>query len=90
MEGAEATGPAQLLPGTPREVAQSVPARPTTDAAGGPIMRRHEDAERMTFLIRVETLESPLRYTPEQIEQAARIAERLGRGRLVLCEKPGQ
>ena len=40
--------------------------------------------------IRVETLESPMRYTPEQIERAAHIAERLGRGRLVLCEKPGR
>jgi hypothetical protein len=40
--------------------------------------------------IRVETLEDPLRYTPAQIELASRIAERLGRGRLVLCETPGR
>jgi len=40
--------------------------------------------------IRVETLESPVRYTAEQIQRAAHVAERLGRGRLVLCEKPGR
>ena len=40
-------------------------------------------------MIRVETLDSPVRYTQEQLEHAVRIAERLGRGHLVLCEKPG-
>jgi hypothetical protein len=44
----------------------------------------------VTVLIQVETLESPLRYTAEQLERAIHVAERLGRGRLVLCEKPGQ
>jgi hypothetical protein len=44
----------------------------------------------MAPLIRVETLENPLRYTPAQIARAAHIAERLGRGRLVLCETPGR
>jgi hypothetical protein len=39
--------------------------------------------------IRVETLETPFRYTPEQIQRAVRIAERLRRGPLVLCEEPG-
>ena len=38
--------------------------------------------------IQVETLENPLRYATEQLQRAGRIAERLGRGRLVLCEKP--
>ena len=40
--------------------------------------------------IRIETLEAPLRYTPAQIHLATHIAELLGRGPLVLCEKPGQ
>ncbi|MGH3099659.1 MAG: hypothetical protein ACRDPU_01610 [Thermoleophilia bacterium] len=44
----------------------------------------------MEFPIRIETVESPVRYTARQIELAIRIAERLGRGRLVLCEKPGR
>jgi hypothetical protein len=44
----------------------------------------------MEFSIRIETVESPVRYTPEQIERAIHIAERLGRGRLVLCEEPGR
>jgi hypothetical protein len=38
--------------------------------------------------IRVETVEHPQRYTSGQLERALRIAERLGRGRLVLCERP--
>ena len=42
----------------------------------------------MTPEIRVETVHHPQRYAPGQLEQAARIAERLGRGRLVLCERP--
>jgi hypothetical protein len=38
--------------------------------------------------IRVETVQHPQRYAPGQLERALRIAERLGRGRLVLCEPP--
>ena len=44
----------------------------------------------MELPIRIETVESPVRYTAGQIELAICIAERLGRGRLVLCEKPGR
>jgi hypothetical protein len=40
--------------------------------------------------IRIETLEHPLRYTPEQLEGARHFAQLLGRGRLVLCEPPAQ
>jgi hypothetical protein len=40
--------------------------------------------------ILVETLDDPLRYTTEQIHRARRIAEMLGRARLVLCETPGR
>jgi hypothetical protein len=39
---------------------------------------------------RVETLEDPRRYTAAQIERARRLAALLGRGRLVLCEKPAR
>jgi hypothetical protein len=40
--------------------------------------------------IRIETLEHPLRYSPEQLERARRFAALLGRERLVLCEPPAQ
>ena len=40
--------------------------------------------------IHVETLQNPRRYNSQQLTRARRIAQRLGRGRLVLCEKPGQ
>jgi hypothetical protein len=36
----------------------------------------------------IETLDDPLRYTPEQLRRARLIAELLGRGRLILCETP--
>jgi hypothetical protein len=42
----------------------------------------------MSLPVRIETLVSPLCYTAEQLELAARLAQLLGRGRLVLCEKP--
>jgi hypothetical protein len=38
----------------------------------------------------VETLDDPLRYTTQQLERARRIAEHLGRARLVLCETPAR
>jgi hypothetical protein len=37
----------------------------------------------------IETLAHPSRYTTQQIERARRVADLLGRGRLVLCEIPG-
>jgi hypothetical protein len=42
----------------------------------------------MSSPIRVETLQHPARYTSAQMERATRIARVLGRGRLVLCERP--
>jgi hypothetical protein len=44
----------------------------------------------MPSSILIETLENPLRYTTQQLHRARRIAETLGRGRLVLCEDPGR
>jgi hypothetical protein len=44
----------------------------------------------MAMTSQVETLENPLRYATEQLQRAVRIAERLGRGRLVLCETPAR
>jgi hypothetical protein len=44
----------------------------------------------MSPSILVETLDNPLRYTPEQLDRARRIARLLGRGRLILCETPGR
>jgi hypothetical protein len=38
--------------------------------------------------VHVETLHSPLRYTPAQIDKAAAMAHTLQRGRFVLCEPP--
>lgn len=38
--------------------------------------------------VRVETLASPARYAPGQIERARRVAAGLQMGRLVLCERP--
>jgi len=38
--------------------------------------------------VHVETLESPVRYTTEQIEQACLIAQLLNRGKFVLVEPP--
>jgi hypothetical protein len=40
--------------------------------------------------IKIETLEDPLRYTDEQLDQARRFAQLLGHRRLVLCERPGR
>ena len=40
--------------------------------------------------VRVETLHGLLRYTPEQLNRARRIAQALDRGPLVLCERPRQ
>jgi hypothetical protein len=42
----------------------------------------------MPHSILIETLDHPLRYTTEQLARARRIAELLGRERLVLCEAP--
>jgi hypothetical protein len=44
----------------------------------------------MSPSILIETLDHPLRYTTAQIDRARRIAEVLGRGRLILCETPGR
>jgi hypothetical protein len=44
----------------------------------------------MSSSVRVETLHSMLRYTPEQLNPARRIAALLARGSLVLCEPPGR
>ena len=44
----------------------------------------------MSSTIVIETLERPGRYTTDQLERARRIAELLGRGRLVLCELPAR
>jgi hypothetical protein len=44
----------------------------------------------MTHPILIETLADPERYTADQIDRARRLAGRLGRGRLVLCEAPGR
>ena len=41
-------------------------------------------------LPRIETLEDPRRYTAAQLDRARRLASKLGRGRLVLCEKPAR
>jgi hypothetical protein len=42
----------------------------------------------MSDSARVETLAHPQNYSFDQLERAVRIAETLGRGRLVLCEPP--
>jgi hypothetical protein len=42
----------------------------------------------MPSSVLIETLDDPLRYTTAQLEFARRVAQRLGRGRLVLCETP--
>jgi hypothetical protein len=44
----------------------------------------------MPLSILIETLDNPLRYTTEQLDRAWRVAEILGRGRLILCETPGR
>jgi hypothetical protein len=38
----------------------------------------------------IETIDDPMRYTMAQLVRARRIAEKLGRRRLVLCETPGR
>jgi hypothetical protein len=38
--------------------------------------------------VQIETLDDPWHYAPWQIEFARRVAARLGRGLLVLCETP--
>ena len=38
--------------------------------------------------VQIETLDNPRRYTYAQIERAQAIAQRLGRGKLVLVEPP--
>jgi hypothetical protein len=38
--------------------------------------------------ITIDTIQDPDRYTAAQLDGARRIAQRLGRGRLVLCEPP--
>jgi hypothetical protein len=38
--------------------------------------------------VQIETLADPRHYPPSQIEFARRVAARLGRGLLVLCEAP--
>jgi hypothetical protein len=38
--------------------------------------------------VHLETLEPPQRYTNEQLDRAAAIAQALNRGKLVLCEQP--
>ena len=40
--------------------------------------------------VHIETIHEPIRYTHDQIERAATIAQLLGRGTLVLAEPPGQ
>jgi hypothetical protein len=42
----------------------------------------------MPSSIVIETLDDPIRYTIEQLNQARRVAKLLDRGRLVLCELP--
>ena len=44
----------------------------------------------MPQVARVETLDDPRRYTSAQLERARLLAAILGRGRLVLCEKPAR
>jgi hypothetical protein len=36
----------------------------------------------------IETIHNPVRYSPQQIEKACRVAAVLGRGKLVLVEQP--
>ncbi|HEX6026722.1 MAG TPA: hypothetical protein VFZ00_32290 [Solirubrobacter sp.] len=38
--------------------------------------------------VHLETLESPVNYTPAQLDRACAIAFHLKRGRFVLCEPP--
>jgi hypothetical protein len=38
--------------------------------------------------LQIETLADPWQYSPAQLELARRVAARLGRGLLVLCEEP--
>lgn len=38
--------------------------------------------------VHIETIVNPCRYTYSQIEKACAIAQLLGRGKLVLCERP--
>jgi hypothetical protein len=38
--------------------------------------------------VHIETIHNPSRYTYAQIERACAIAERLGRGKLLLLEPP--
>jgi hypothetical protein len=38
--------------------------------------------------VHIETLQDPRSYSAEQIEQACRLAQVLGRGRFVLAEPP--
>jgi hypothetical protein len=38
--------------------------------------------------IRIQTVNHPRLYAPDQLEHATRIAERIDRGLLVLCETP--
>jgi len=40
--------------------------------------------------VHIETLHSPARYTPAQIELACAIAQLLNRGRLILLEPPAR
>ena len=38
--------------------------------------------------VHIETIQSPIRYTYAQIEQACKVAAALGRGKLILAEPP--
>jgi hypothetical protein len=56
-------------------------------------MRRHGPVRKVGTLmskplVHVETLVNPRRYVPAQIEQAVKVAQRLARGKFVLCESP--
>jgi hypothetical protein len=42
----------------------------------------------MPSSVQIETLDHPLRYTSQQLQLARRLAELLGRERIVLCETP--
>lgn len=39
-------------------------------------------------IFEVQTLQAPQRYSYEQVQRAGILAALLGRGKLVLCEKP--
>jgi hypothetical protein len=38
--------------------------------------------------VHIETIDNPCRYTYAQIDRACAIAQRLGRGKLILVESP--